>query len=397
MNAQMKPAGNSLTEAELLSRLEALVPALRERAQETERLRHIPQATFDDAKRSGYLSAFRTRHFGGPGLGLSALANGARILAHGCASSAWTLVFLAQHTWMFAKANLQLQTELLAGEFPGMQAGSLGKLGVARPVEGGYRVTATSDWNSGIMQSTWVNCKAKIEGDEQVMMVVMPVADVKVQDVWHTAGLRGTGSNTIVVDNVFVPAHRLQPAAEFMGEKAHPVHDAEPFASYPFVPVVTTTISAIALGIAEAAVQEFKAIIEKRTLAFSGGQKQSDQPFAQMRLGEAVGELRAIQTLCRGMLNDIVNTYEPRQRMTTAERVGVRLTGATIVRACRRLLDDCIMPNAGGSSYFESSPLQRMQRDLEVLKGHAMFDWDRLAQLAGRVELGQAPAPTDLL
>src|SRR4051812_7407089 len=115
-----------LTEAELLGCLEAMVPALRERAIETERLRRLPQATLDDAKNSGYLSAFRTRHFGGPGLGLSALANGARIMAHGCASSAWVLVFLAQHTWMFAKANLLLQTELLAGEFPGMQAGSLG-------------------------------------------------------------------------------------------------------------------------------------------------------------------------------------------------------------------------------------------------------------------------------
>src|ERR1700704_898711 len=108
-----------LTEAELLGRIEAMVPALRARALETERLRRLPQATFDDARNSGYLSAFRGRYFGGPGLGLSALANGARILAHGCASSAWTLVFLAQHTWMFAKANLELQQELLEGERPG--------------------------------------------------------------------------------------------------------------------------------------------------------------------------------------------------------------------------------------------------------------------------------------
>ncbi len=78
-----------LDEQTLLKRIEDLVPKLRERALEAEDLRQIPQQTLDDVWATGYLSAFRTRHFGGPGLGLSALANGARILAQGCASTAW--------------------------------------------------------------------------------------------------------------------------------------------------------------------------------------------------------------------------------------------------------------------------------------------------------------------
>ena len=214
-----KVTTGQIDEATLLYRIEALVPELRERAGGTEDLRQIPQRTIDDMWATGYLSAFRTRHFGGPGLGLSALANGARILAHGCASTAWTMVFLAQATWMFAKANLELQEELLGGERPGMQAGAIGRLGVAVPVPGGYQVTVRSDWNSGVMHADWVNCEALIEGDEQVMMVVMPTADVVIEDVWHTAGLRGTGSNTIVVDDLFVPAHRVQPALEFLGTR----------------------------------------------------------------------------------------------------------------------------------------------------------------------------------
>src|ERR1700712_1046488 len=92
---QPKRPEEGLTEAVLLSRLTAMVPSLRERASEAERLRKLPEQTIIDARNSGFLSAFRTRHFGGPGLGLSAIANGARILAQGCASSAWSLVFLA--------------------------------------------------------------------------------------------------------------------------------------------------------------------------------------------------------------------------------------------------------------------------------------------------------------
>jgi 3-hydroxy-9,10-secoandrosta-1,3,5(10)-triene-9,17-dione monooxygenase len=386
-----------LDEQTLLQRLEDLVPILRERAQEAEVLRQIPQATIDDVWASGYLSAFRTLHFGGPGLGLSALANGARIMAHGCASTAWTMVFLAQHTWMFAKANLELQTELLGGDRPGMQAGALGRLGVAVPVDGGYRVTAKSDWNSGVMHAEWVNCKAVIEGDDQVMMVVMPTAEVVIEDVWNTAGLRGTGSNTIVVEDLFVPARRVQASQEFLGNKAHLVHEGEPWASYPFVPVAMCTLSAVALGAAESAVEEFRGLLERRTLAFSGGAKQVDQPMSQLRLGEAVSTLRVAQTMWHAMVARIIERCETGGELTPQERVGIRLDAAHVVHTCRRLLDDVIMPSAGGSSYFFNSPLQRIQRDIEVLKGHAMFDWDRIALLAGRTELGMPPAPTDLI
>jgi alkylation response protein AidB-like acyl-CoA dehydrogenase len=98
MATETRVSSEQLDEQTLLRRLTDLVPTLRERAQETEDLRQLPQQTIDDLWATGYLSAFRTRQFGGPGLGLSALANGARILAHGCASTAWTAVFSAQHT-----------------------------------------------------------------------------------------------------------------------------------------------------------------------------------------------------------------------------------------------------------------------------------------------------------
>ncbi|MCU1344878.1 MAG: hypothetical protein JWL70_1144, partial [Acidimicrobiia bacterium] len=359
----------ALTEEQLLKKLEELVPTLLERARETEESRLIPKATIDELKELGFLGGFRTRYFGGPGYGLSALANGARILAHGCASTAWTMTFLAQHTWMFAKANLELQQELLGGEFPGMQAGALGRLGTLTRAPGGYRVTARSDWNSGVMPSDWVNCKALLEGDERVMMVVMPTRDVTIEDVWYTSGLKGTGSNTIVAEDLFVPEHRVQPSEEFLGTKAHPVHADEPWASYPFAPVVMCTMSAVALGTAEAAVEEFTALLKRRTLAFSGGAKQVDQPLSQMRLGEAVGALHSIQKQWHAMVQLMIDTCEPGGELSLEERVGIRLTANQVVHQTRRLLDVVIMPSAGGRSYFETSPLQRRQRDVSVLKG----------------------------
>src|ERR1700710_1181382 len=194
---------DDLTEAVLLARLEAMVPRLRERAAETEQLRQLPQATIDEALATGFLGAFRPREYGGAGLGLSALANGARILAHGCTSSAWTLVFLAQHVWMVGKMPRPMQEELLgSGEVPFI-AGALAAIGTATKVPGGYRVSGTSEWNSAIAHSTWTSLKARV--DDDVFSFYLPVSDVRRHDRWNTAGMRGTSSDSFTADEVFVP------------------------------------------------------------------------------------------------------------------------------------------------------------------------------------------------
>jgi alkylation response protein AidB-like acyl-CoA dehydrogenase len=383
----------SLTEDVLLARLTAMLPALRERAPEAERLRRLPDATIEDAWESGYLTAFKTKYFGGPGLGLSALANGARILAQACGSTAWSLVFLAQHTWMFAKAPLPLQQQLLGGPRPATMAGALAKVGEAEPVDGGYLVTARSEWNSSVMHSDWVNMKARINDMDH--LVCLPATSVTVEDVWHTAGMRGTGSNTVIATRAFVPAHLIVPVATMMGSKAHPVHDGERFASYPFIPVVMMTMSAVSLGIAEGAVAEFAAIVSKRVIAFTGGQRQVDQAAAHLRLGEAMAGLRSAHALWNETLQKIVATYENDRELSVFERVQVRQTAAIVAKTASEIVH-AITASTGGSSYFESCPLQRMQRDAEVLKSHASLDWDRGSQMVGKVALGLPLAPTDL-
>ena len=382
-----------LTEEILLQRLQHMVPSLRARASLAEKLRKLPEETLADARDAGFLSAFRTKYFGGPGLGLSALANGARILAQGCASSAWTLVFLAQHTWMFAKAPLELQRELLGTDFPAMMAGALAKVGDAEPVPGGYLVTARSEWNSGVMHADWVNMKASINGS--VHLVVIPVGSVTVEDVWHTAGMRATGSNTVVATKAFVPAHRAAPSEVILGTKAHPVHDDEPFTSCPLVPLAMMTMSAVSLGSAEGAVAEFQQSIGRRVIAFTGGARQLDQAAAHLRLGEVLADLRTAQSIWHGALHRIIDTYESRRELDTPMRVEIRLVAAKVAKLGSEILRN-ITSSSGGSCYFESSPLQRMQRDVEVLKSHASLDWDRASQMSGKLALGLPLAPTDL-
>jgi alkylation response protein AidB-like acyl-CoA dehydrogenase len=274
-----------------------------------------------------------------------------------------------------------------------MMAGALAKVGETEVAKGGYLVTARSEWNSGVMHSDWVNMKASIDG--VVHLVVLPVKSVIVEDVWHTSGMRGTGSNTVVAKKAFAPAYRCVPTDLMLGSKAHAVHDDEPFASCPFVPLAMMTMSAVALGTAEGALAEFKESIGRRVIAFTGGAKQVDQAAAHIRLGETVANLRIAQSIWHDTLRHIVDAYEGPRELDTAERVEIRLIAAKVTKLSSEIVRD-ITASSGGSCYFETSPLQRMQRDVEVLKSHASLDWDRGCQMSGKVALGLPLAPTDL-
>lgn len=383
-----------LTEDVLLARLEAMVPALRERAAETERLRHVPEETMAEARRSGFIYAFKPRYYGGAGMGLSALANGARILAHGCASSAWTLVFLAQHVWGFGKTAPYVQDQMLSGPTPAMLAGALARVGKAERSEGGYIVSGRSDWNSGIYHADWAALNARV-GDE-LYTFYLPTKKLDIEDVWHTSGMRGTNSTTFEAKNVFVPNNRAVPMKKILGADADDRHKGEPFVYYPYLPTVAITCSSVIVGAAEAAVEHFEQVIRTRVLAFSGDTKQVEQPFAQMRLGEVRLKMHMARESWNAQIRKMDEVCGLGKQLTISERVAIRGGCALVAQSCRDLIN-VIMNAAGGSSYYLTSPLQRIQRDVEVMKSHAFFDWDRCAQLEGRVALGFAPAPTDLL
>lgn len=385
----------SLTEAILLERLSAMVPALRERAAETEKLRHVPEETMAEARRSGFLYAFKPKYYGGSGLGLSALANGARTLAQGCASSAWTLVFLAQHVWGFGKTAHYVQDQMLSGSTPAMMAGALARIGQAERVDGGYRVSGRSDWNSGIYHADWAALNARVGHD--IFTFYLPTKELDIEDVWHTSGMRGTHSTTFEARNVFVPEDRAVPMKNLTGTSAvDERHKEEPFVHYPYLPTVAITCSSVIVGAAEAAVEHFEQVIRTRTLAFSGDSKQVDQPLAQMRLGEVRLKMRMARASWDSFIQKMDEVCGKGEQLSIAERVAIRGGCALVAQTCRDLVNT-IMNAAGGSSYYLTSPLQRIQRDIEVMKSHAFFDWDRCAQLEGRVTLGFPPAPTDLL
>lgn len=385
---------------EMIDRCLELVDGLSERAGEAEEIRRLPDATVRSATDAELFSMVVPRSLGGHGLGLDTLAQSTRILATGCPASAWTLSFLVMHSWLLTRLEPRARAELFAERGYALAPAPLNPSGVATPVDGGFRLTGRWEWATGIEHADWVLVHAIVDRPDELAtaFLVVPRSEVDVEDVWFTSGMRATGSNAVTVTEVFVPTHRSVPGAVVMEMGDGAAHGApadDPMAGYPVISVLALVAAAPALGAAESAVELFRNRLGERVLAYTLGDKQADQPASRVRLATAMAEVRSARAVWEQALAALTSAVEG-GAPTIADRMDARLAAASTVRLARQAIST-VCEGSGASVYAETSPLQRLQRDVEVLKGHVIFDWDRCAELAGRIALGQEPAPLDMV
>jgi alkylation response protein AidB-like acyl-CoA dehydrogenase len=376
---------------ELLDRCASLVATVTDAAPDGERDRRVPQRVVDAARDAGLFRAIVPTSLGGSGFGVDVLANCTRILAHGCPATAWTLSFLALHAWLLSKLPAAGRAEVFAAGPSPFAPAPLAPTGRAVPAAGGFVVHGRWEWATAVAHADWVMVHALEDGPRIASrFVVLPIDEVEIDDVWFTSGMRATGSNTVRVDGRFVPAHRTVPAPDLLD--ARTTLDGDGLAGLPVASVLALVAAAPALGAAEAATNLFRERLATRVLAYSLGDKAAEQPAAQVRLATVLDAVRTASARWNGALARLAGGNP----LSQADRVDVRLAAASVVRTARRAIG-LVCEGAGASVYFESHPLQRLQRDVETLKGHVIFDWDRTAELAGRHALGFGLRPTDLV
>jgi alkylation response protein AidB-like acyl-CoA dehydrogenase len=380
----------------MLKRATALAALLADQADAAEQQRRLTDAIMDAATDADLFRMVVPKHWGGLGLGLETLAQSTRILGTGCPSSAWTLLFLVLHNWLITRFPERFQQEVFGGRGYALMPAPLAPTGQLKEVAGGYQVTGRWEWATGVNHADWVMVHALDIRDDGIVprFAVLPVDDVTIEDVWFTSGMRATGSNAVRIEKGFVPEHRTVLAAELIAARSADPGNA--MAIYPLMAVLAIVAAAPALGAAEAAVDLFKKRVQDRVLAYTSGDKAIDQPAAQIRLATALADARAARAVFDQAIAELDRASRSAHGAGIDDRIAARLAAANVVRMARAVIAD-VCAGAGASIYYQTSPLQRLQRDVEVLKGHVVFDWDRTAELAGRVALALPLRPTDLV
>src|SRR5690242_18245501 len=171
------------------------VARLADRAGEAEELRRLPDATVTDLVDSGFTELLVPARYGGQQADFPALLDPVRRMAHGCTSSAWTIGFYALHNWMLALFGEQAQQEAF-GTRPFLAPAPLAPTGRGVPADGGIRLTGRWSWATGVMDGNWIIVGALCGPDEKLYpaLVLLPADEIEIVDVWHTDGMRATGS-----------------------------------------------------------------------------------------------------------------------------------------------------------------------------------------------------------
>lgn len=364
------------------------VAALAQRAEEAETLRRLPDETIADLTATGFTDLLVPAAYGGIQAPFPALLDPVRRMAHGCTSSAWTIGFLTLHNWMLALFGERAQQEAFADR-PFLAPAPLAPTGRGLPADGGIRLTGRWSWATGVMHANWIIVAALCGPDDGLYpaLALLPATEVTVEDVWHTDGMRATGSNDAVATDVFVPDHRLVKVTDIYAGTAPGagLHDSATY-RWPMVPALALLSAMPALGSAERVTEVFAQRLAERVLAYEGVM-QKDKPIAQARLAGAQVRLRAVRGLLADTVGEIETIVGTGDSVEKPVRAQARLAAAHIVAESRAVIAD-LMGAGGASIHFLSSPLQRYKRDVDVLSGHVVFDYDTARELAGALSLG---------
>ncbi|MDA1077054.1 MAG: acyl-CoA dehydrogenase family protein, partial [Proteobacteria bacterium] len=350
------------TETELLERARALVPSLRKRAQATEEARRLLPATLSDFQKAGFYRIAQPRRYGGYQLSPEVLFKVAMEIARGCPSSAWCLCLIGVHNWEPGLMDVQTAEDLWGKDDSARYSSSYAPFGKVEVVEGGYRLSGRWEWSSGSDHCSWVMLGAVLPASEedkppvQIAMLV-PREDYQVIDNWHVAGLKGTGSNDIVVNNALIPEHRTHRLTA-PGKRAFD----DPIYDLPFGNVFALCLCAVTQGIAEAALENYSDYLRSRLHKYDG-QPMALDPFQQRRLSEVATEVQANRQRFHMVFRRLEGALE--NSLTVPLSVQVEQSWETQVIAHHNAdLVTKLMRASGGGAQRLEHPMQRYFRDV---------------------------------
>jgi 3-hydroxy-9,10-secoandrosta-1,3,5(10)-triene-9,17-dione monooxygenase len=372
--------------------LRDLVPGLRERAQETEDRRAVAADTVKAIAETGFFRLLQPTRFGGLEADPMDFFSAVRLLAAACGSTGWVASVLGAHPWQIGLFPVLAQEEVWGADPGTLVSSSYAPTGKVTVVEGGHRLSGRWSFSSGCDHATWV-LLGGIVADETGKPIdfrtfLVPLGDYVIEDVWDTVGLRGTGSNDIVIADAFVPEHRSLSFSD-TSRCACPGHEANPGPLYrvPFGSLYSYVITAPIVGMATGAYDAHVAYLRERVRVAYAGVKAAEDPFSQVRVAEASAELDGAWLALERNMADLMQLARAGEPIPLPLRMRVRRDQVRGTGQAIRAVD-LLFENSGGRALAAGTPIQRFWRDAHAGRVHAINDPERALAMFGRGAFG---------
>ena len=381
--------------AGLTERAQAVAEELKSRVSETERLRRLPAENLERIREEGLLTVIQSKRCGGHELSMRAHLDILSAIAEGCSATAWVLGVMHAHSWLMAHFPEQAQNDVYGKDPNTMISAVIGPRGKAvRQVDGTYVLNGFWPFGSGCQLSEWLLLGAEVFDEKGEFLdladLLIPTTDANIQDDWYVAGLQGTGSNSLVVKDLAIPAHRYLSLMGLLdhntpGMKGYEgwLHKAEA------VPVLAIALCGGAIGLGRAAVKEFKKNIVGKTVAYTE-HVQTEWSSTHITYGKSASLIDAGELLLYRAADDTDRLAQAGEQMSMEMRGRIRMDCSHGVRLILQGADELFI-TGGAAGLSLRNPMQQISRDLHATNMHGLLLLEPSAEVYGRVLLGLEP------
>ena len=382
------------TREELTKAAADLIPKLRERAEEAEDLRMMPDETIEDIKKAGIHKMFTPKRYGGFEMDWGTQVDVARELGKGCASTSWLSSVVMSHSWNLGRFPADAQEEFWPSCPEAIIATAFAGGGEMKETEGGYILNGLWRFASGVDHSDcsivagqYKNSRSKSGTVLDYRMALIMPDQYEIVDTWHAEGLKGTGSKDIKVVDTFVPEHRTVKALELGGNNPP---GSELHESYIYRVEMgmyfNTLLSGPILGATHGVLLEY---LEQTRSRFGSmfGERVSEQASVQQKIGESYEELRTSDLIVDDLCNYLHEQGQAGNSILGDNRLKIRRETAMAAQLCLKS-GTRLSGMMGVTAQTGRNPAQRMFRDLRTMSTHGAIHWDNATTPTGSYLLG---------
>ena len=377
--------------AVLIERARQMVPTLREREAQAIRDRRVPDETIAEFKQAGFFKVLQPKRYGGYEMSPGVYCEIAKTLAEGCMGSAWVYGVVAVHNWQLALFHPQAAEDVFGDDPETLVSSSYMPCGKPTRVEGGYRFSGRWAFSSGSAHCDWVILGANMvaedgDGKPEPYNFLLPRSDYSIIDTWDTMGLRPTGSNDIVVEDVFVPDHRVLRERD-MFELDCPGHAQNPASLYriPFAQVFNRTVSTTSLGALRRALEVFIDTTRGKRTTYTG-QKLANDTTIQKAVADVMLTINDLELRLASDLAELDARAEsgdwPIERRA---QLGHHTTA--MVSRCVEAID-ALMLFSGGKAIYSGNVIQQAFLDIHCARAHVANNPFPYARNVGGIAFG---------
>ena len=364
------PLTDGATGADLLARARALVPNLATRTAAANEARNVPDETIAAYKQTGILRVLQPRRFGGYQESIGVFLRIIEALTDGCASSAWVYAVIAELQWVIALLPEQGQEDIWGNAPEAVGAASLVPRAVATKCDGGWRISGRYPFTSGCTHAQWAIVGARCEdaaGNQQPHYLAMPMTDVEIIDDWHALGMRGTGSRSLLLRDVFVPKHRSILYHDVLDgtPPGRLVHSDYTLLRAPRYFVVPFVLPAVAFALARKALSLLPPSLHARGMASSD--------LLHMQLGKAAAHIETANLIFASRRSETIICVNAGDPIEEASVLRNRRDVTLAFQLLKAGVDQLAAIN-GARTVYDGDPLQSVLLDITAISTHIVVN-----------------------